>query len=321
MSDDLRRLAEAATPGPWCFYRGDLWTGTAAELEAFDAMQGDFDPDDFKNDHLFHGDPVRPEDAAFIAAARNALPALLDERDKLRREYRMQIGRAEQNERDLAAANARLTERLGGECECGPWHPGMDGPEETCPEHGRTLADWRNIASEVIGRENTLRERITALEADLDAAKRWNTAAKIERDEKQARIDKALALSGDEKETAWRKWREAREKEGWDFGSGHEASFYQDAFDAGWEARDDILRSALSDTAGPEAHERAELWLIRNSKTGKWFMGSAGGDDGIWARNIAMSVVYTSPENGPVYGLPESGEWVRFTAGPEGNEE
>jgi hypothetical protein len=43
-------------------------------------------------------------------------------------------------------------------------------------------------------------------------------------------------------------------------------------------------------------------------------MGSVGGDDGIWAKNIAMSVVYTSPERGPVYGLPVNGEWVEFLA-------
>lgn len=69
-------------------------------------------------------------------------------------------------------------------------------------------------------------------------------------------------------------------------------------------------------TAGPA------LYLIRNSKTGEWFMGSISGDAEIWAKNIAMSVVYSSSEQGPTYGLPKDGEWVEFRAAltPEGSQ-
>lgn len=81
-------------------------------------------------------------------------------------------------------------------------------------------------------------------------------------------------------------------------------------------AKADALQETLDRvTAGPA------LYLIRNSKTGEWFMGSVGGDDGIWAKNIAMSVVYSS-QTGPRSGLPEGGEWVEFRAAltPEGKE-
>lgn len=76
----LRERAEAATPGPWCFYNRDLWRGTRAVLEAYDAdcenMPWPFDSDDAgepatwpdNSGTLFHGDPIREADAAFIAA-------------------------------------------------------------------------------------------------------------------------------------------------------------------------------------------------------------------------------------------------------------
>jgi hypothetical protein len=64
--DELRRIADAATPGPW----STTWAG--------DTLSG---PADARN--LPHG---YPEDAAFIAAARTALPESLEEIERLRAE-------------------------------------------------------------------------------------------------------------------------------------------------------------------------------------------------------------------------------------------
>lgn len=84
--DAIRERAEAATPGPWCSYEGNLWQGTAKALAAYDA-----DPDNapwpYGNDssgQLFHGEPRRPEDAEFIAHAREDVPALLAVVEQLR---------------------------------------------------------------------------------------------------------------------------------------------------------------------------------------------------------------------------------------------
>ena len=55
--DRLRALANAATPGPWEDSNGDLWSDTFGFLSR---------------------DELENADAKFIAAMRNALPALLD---------------------------------------------------------------------------------------------------------------------------------------------------------------------------------------------------------------------------------------------------
>lgn len=55
--DQLRALADAATPGPWEGSGGDIWSDTHGFLSR---------------------DELENADAAFIAAMRNALPALLD---------------------------------------------------------------------------------------------------------------------------------------------------------------------------------------------------------------------------------------------------
>ena len=68
--DQLRALADKATPGPWEAFHGDIWTDT-------------------------HGFLLSPglddRDAAFIAAARTALPQLLDQLDQA--EARIQAAR------------------------------------------------------------------------------------------------------------------------------------------------------------------------------------------------------------------------------------
>ena len=65
-TEALRRLADAATPGPWPLLGGGEYVGGVGLLVA---------PDD---------GGVSPANAAFIAAARTAIPALLDENAALR---------------------------------------------------------------------------------------------------------------------------------------------------------------------------------------------------------------------------------------------
>jgi len=66
---EKRRRAEAATAGPWCCYRGDVWRGTAQPLAAYDA-DPDTAPWPYPNDdpgHIVAGDVSRAEDAEHIA--------------------------------------------------------------------------------------------------------------------------------------------------------------------------------------------------------------------------------------------------------------
>src|SRR4051812_20160889 len=79
MSDDLsdklrewRELAEAATPGPWC----DGYKGDAALIDA----------SGYKIGRTYEPELGPAPDAAFIAAAREAVPALLDANAELTRE-------------------------------------------------------------------------------------------------------------------------------------------------------------------------------------------------------------------------------------------
>jgi len=68
--EELRRLADEATPGPWPLFSGGEYVGGVGILVA---------PDD---------GGVSPANAAFIAASRQAIPDLLDENDALRAELR-----------------------------------------------------------------------------------------------------------------------------------------------------------------------------------------------------------------------------------------
>lgn len=83
--DEIRARTEKATPEPWSFHAGDLWCGaTADEIQHADdiyasgvAYSDEAEDILMRANHLFHGDPVRAEDAAFIAAARSDVPYLL----------------------------------------------------------------------------------------------------------------------------------------------------------------------------------------------------------------------------------------------------
>lgn len=84
MSDDqmaaIRALCDAATPGPWKWWTSCSWRRLKSDragvslsvAEPFVASDGHPDLD------------IKEADQAFIAAARTAVPALLDEVERLR---------------------------------------------------------------------------------------------------------------------------------------------------------------------------------------------------------------------------------------------
>ena len=97
MLADLRRLLDAATPGPW---RDEMMQGKGVTLTAI--IAGRPNPDDLR----VIGSTLAHNDARVLIAAVNALPALLDaaaERDDLRAALRYreeQVTRApKENER------------------------------------------------------------------------------------------------------------------------------------------------------------------------------------------------------------------------------
>ena len=78
--DDLRALEAAATPGPWSESHHHVWW-TPADAPEFPLASLDTD-----DEHYGFSSTGRRKDAdaALIAAARNALPALLDVADAAR---------------------------------------------------------------------------------------------------------------------------------------------------------------------------------------------------------------------------------------------
>ena len=129
----LRKLESKATPGPWEWEDYDLRSNSGVIRVAHGVFLGESD-----------GFPGFEDDKEFIAAIRNALPALLDELERLREEkdgdrkaytywhencLRV-LARAEAAEAKLAAARAHVKEysRESG-CNC-----------DECRHNGQLLA-------------------------------------------------------------------------------------------------------------------------------------------------------------------------------------
>lgn len=98
-----RRVTEAATPGPWYNGPDDLIGGFCVGTE-------DSPPSRWTAARLIADFP-RQEDAAFIAAARNALPALLADADTLAR-VRTELKAGLEGE--PLAAMGRVLKLIGG---------------------------------------------------------------------------------------------------------------------------------------------------------------------------------------------------------------
>ena len=79
----LRKLADAATPGPWTVDHGSDWDLDGSQVPQSSVRR----PDRVAITWDDHGGEVFvPADAAFIAASREAVPALLDENAALRKQ-------------------------------------------------------------------------------------------------------------------------------------------------------------------------------------------------------------------------------------------
>lgn len=77
--DRLRELAENATPGPWEARRGSQWDFDGSQVAQSSVRRADRAAITW-DDH--GGEVFVPADAEFIAAAREAVPALLDALDE-----------------------------------------------------------------------------------------------------------------------------------------------------------------------------------------------------------------------------------------------
>jgi len=84
--DELRRLEGAATKAPWTIEEDDTsrkWVNIRSSA-GFVLRPDGYQTSRYGELETEYGARVKPEDAALIAAARNALPALLDENERLR---------------------------------------------------------------------------------------------------------------------------------------------------------------------------------------------------------------------------------------------
>jgi hypothetical protein len=192
--DELRRLAQAATPGPWDHEAGSVGAGDEWVVDSF-------------KDH--------EADAAFIAAANPAtVIALLDERDELRIQLRTAqdatVTFAHERDAaraDLAAANARLE----------MWW--------------KELENANGVRDKYKAENAALRERITELEnqpyrVEIEQTRAGRSTCRVFREgvpvfygiapdsethaaDLQARIDKALALADE-----WTKAERRSRKDG-----------------------------------------------------------------------------------------------------------
>lgn len=127
---ELRRIEQAATPGPW----GVEYDGPDGACVRTEQPETDM-PHLSKEKHVacycFNGQLENPEaDATFIAAARNALPALLDEVERLQAIVR-----------DLAKHD--------------PGEGGLEGEPMYCRFcNGAPTGDWNNLDNQYIHAES-----------------------------------------------------------------------------------------------------------------------------------------------------------------------
>jgi len=146
----LRALDAAATPGPWHVeYPGDL-DAKSAIIECV-RWKGYLNPARFDDDHAT---------AEFIAAMRNALPALLDATEGYQRllaAYDRHGAEWEANQDAAVAARAEVAalrdgiERLEAHwvgCWCGVGPHGEQQQERDCPRHGSD--DCRHMAEGIV---------------------------------------------------------------------------------------------------------------------------------------------------------------------------
>ena len=107
--DQLRELAKNATPGPWTVEHGSDWGLDGRQVPQSSVSRADRATITW-DDH--GGEVFVPADAEFIAAARQAVPALLDMLDQAEaeRDWNLRSSRLSKEERIRANARADQAE-------------------------------------------------------------------------------------------------------------------------------------------------------------------------------------------------------------------
>jgi len=191
--DEWRALAEAATPGPWRAVEGDLEGKPASEYlrtllanrEADGTTSGrlfltlapnDIDPEaGAEVVPATTGDGPRSEaNGAFIAAARTAVPALLDALEAAERERDAARKHAERERTAQKHWHDKWVAVLGT-CICDGNPATTDGPEEDCPQHGRSYTEWIQRGDALQAENQRLRDGITALADDYASEIDWSS--------------------------------------------------------------------------------------------------------------------------------------------------
>ena len=125
--DALQRLVDVATPGPWANYSPNPKT---TREQAIYSEWLETDPEARSSEIAAL---LTPKDAAFIAASRSAVPALLDRVRELEAERDAAlstIAKVRELHRRLNVVDDETDERLGETCEvCGE----IEGYEATWP--------------------------------------------------------------------------------------------------------------------------------------------------------------------------------------------
>jgi hypothetical protein len=159
----IEARANAATPGPWRFPYGRRECRVIDDGGRYIAETG------------LPGLNGADDDAEFIAHARTDVDALV----------------AAVRERDTQIEGYQ---RVHGPCTCGPWHPDMDGPKETCPQHGRSVEDWIARADQMQAERDQARDSL-AERADTHQALALLTAARDQAVAAIERVEQLIASS------------------------------------------------------------------------------------------------------------------------------
>lgn len=200
MPDDLRALAEAATPGPWCYpYPGKNYITTPVDI---DTTEADWGGENLRGYRLSCSDDRnawRAQDAEFVAAANPAaVLALLDERDALLATWDQERDAAEGYAAEIKTLRAEVERIATANAEQSTYFRNLlterDEARVEASAMGSLVEGVRSLLEHERGELSETRAEVKRLRAALDQATRMPFTAYNRANEAEAAIQRVRAL-------------------------------------------------------------------------------------------------------------------------------